>query len=170
MCAEPGRVPAAGCKRPDAGHPVAALAFDRANLGAGSPGQHRPRIAEDRLRDRQVEIGRRHRAAAGLAQAPGGRSIGLRDGFDDMEKRHRIGLDPVGRAWQQQTEQLRIMQLVEEGGRQPARRFDLVGSGRDIGADGFGPCDHRGVARKIGSICDLCVQGRPRLPVRPMRR
>ncbi len=78
MGAEPGRVPAAGREGPDAGDPVAALAFDRLDLGAGTPGQHRARIvAEDRVRHRQIEIGRRHRAAAGLAQAPGGRGVGL---------------------------------------------------------------------------------------------
>ncbi len=95
MRAEPGRVPAAGGEGPDAGHPVAALAFDRPDLGAGTPGQHRARIAEDRARHRQVEIGRRHRAAAGLAQAPGGRRIGPGDGLDDVEEGDGIGFDPV---------------------------------------------------------------------------
>ncbi len=126
MRAEPGRVPAAGCKRPHAGDPVAALAFDRADLGTGPPRQHRARIAEDRLRHRQVEIGRRHRATAGLAEAPGGGGIGFGDGFDDVEKRYGIGFDPVGRARQQQPEQLRLVQSVEQRGRQPARGLDLA--------------------------------------------
>ena len=119
-------MPPAGGKGPHAGHPEAALAFDRANLGAGAPRQHRARIAEDRLRHRQVEIGRRHRAAAGLAEAPGGGSISFGDGFDDMEEGYGIGFDPVGRAGQQQPEQLRVVQLVEQRGRQPARGLDIA--------------------------------------------
>ena len=134
MRAEPGRVPAARGEGPHAGDPVAALAFDRADPGPGPPGQHGARIvAEDRLRHRQVEIGRRHGAAAGLAQAPGGRGIGLGDGFDDMEEGDGIGLDPVRRARQQQAEQPRLVQLVEQRRRQPARVLDLVRRRRDIG-------------------------------------
>ena len=158
MRPEPGRMPATGCKGPHAGHPVAAFAFDRANPGAGPPRQHRARIAEDRLRHRQVEIGRRHRATAGLAEAPGGGSIGLGDGFDDVEKSDGIGFDPVGRARQQQTKQLRVVQLVEQRGRQPARALDVVGSCRNIRTYGLGPGDHRLVAGKIGRVCDRCIQ------------
>ena len=114
-------MPAAGSKGPHAGNPIAAFAFDGANPGAGPPGQHRARIAEDRLRYRQVEIGCRHRAAAGLAEAPGRGGVGLGDGFDDVEEGDGIGFDPVGRARQQQAEQLRVVQPVEQGRRQPAR-------------------------------------------------
>ena len=117
MRAEPGRVPAAGGKGPHAGNPIAAFAFDRTNPGAGTPGQHRARIAEDRPRYREVEIGRRHGAAAGLAEAPGRRGIGFGDGFNDVEEGDGIGFDPVGRTRQQQTEQLRVVQPVEQGRR-----------------------------------------------------
>src|ERR1700720_3236004 len=75
--------PPAPSPPPPSGYLVAAVAFDRPDLGAGAPGKHRARIvAEDRMRHRQVEIGRRHRAAAGLAEAPGGRGVGARDGLD----------------------------------------------------------------------------------------
>ena len=168
--AEPGGVPAARGKGPHAGHPVAAVAFDGANPGARAPGQHRARIAEDRLRHRQVEIGRRHRAAAGLAEAPGGGSIGLGDGFDDVEKSDRIGFDPVGRAGQQQAEQLCVVQPVEQRRRQPARGLDVVGSGRDVGANGLGPGDHRPVAGKIGRVCHRCVQDHACRPIASVRQ
>ena len=152
-------MPAAGSKGPHAGNPVAAFAFDRANPGTWSPGQHRARIAEDRPRHGEVEIGGRHRAAAGLAEAPGRGGIGFGDGFDDVEEGDGIGFDPVGRARQQQAEQLRVVQPVEQRRWQPARIFDVVGSGRDIGADGLGPGDHRPVACEIGRLCDRSVQG-----------
>ncbi len=42
-----------------------------------------------------------------------------------------IGLDPVRRARQQQAEQPRLVELVEQRGRQPARLLDLVRSGLD---------------------------------------
>jgi hypothetical protein len=135
--------------RPNTGHAVAAFAFEGANPWTRAPGEHRSRVAEDLLRYREVEIGRRHRAAAGLAEAPGCRGIGLGDGFDDVEEGDRIGFDSVGRAGEQQAEQLRVVQPVEQGRRQPARTFDVVGSRRDVGAEGLGPGDHRPVAREI---------------------
>jgi hypothetical protein len=158
MRAEPGRVTPTGGKRPDASDAVAALAFDRLDLGTGSPGQHRAGIAEDRLRYRQVKISRRHRAAAGLAQAPCRGGIGLGDGFDDMEEGDGIGLDPAGGAWKQQPEKLRLVQPVQERRRQPARRLDGVGSGRDVRTHGFGTGDHRKVTRKLGGGCDRRIQ------------
>ena len=141
---------AAGGKGPHAGDPVATLAFDRLDLWTGTPGEHRARVvAEDRLGHRQVEIGRRHGTAAGLAEAPGGRGVVLGDGFDHMEEGDGIGLDAVGRARQQQPEQPRLMQLVEQGRRQPAGLLDLVRGSCDRRADGLGAQDHAPVARKL---------------------
>ena len=151
MRAQPGRVATAGGEGPHARHPVTALAFDRPDFGAGTPGQHRARIvAEDRVRDRQVEIGRRHGAATGLAEAPGGRAVGTRNGLDDVEEGEGIGLDPVRRAWQQQAEQPRLVQFVEQRRGQPARALDFPGGGRDRGADRLGTQDHVPVTGKVG--------------------
>lgn len=165
--AEPGRMAAAGGKGPDAGHPVAALAFDRTNPGAWPPRQHRARIAKNRLRHRQVEIGRRHRTSAGLAEAPGGGGIRLGDGLDDVEKGEGVGFDPVGRARQQQAKQLRVVQSVEKGGGQPPRGLDLAGSACNARENGLGPGDHRPVAGKIGRICDRNTRDHARGPPRP---
>src|SRR5438270_11999363 len=113
MRTTPGGMTTAGGKRPYPRDPITAVAFDRLDPRAGTPGKHRARIAaEDRVRHRKVEVGRRHRATAGLAKAPGGRSVGARDGFDHMEEGDGIGLDPVRRAWQQKAEQLRPMQAL----------------------------------------------------------
>ena len=142
-------MPAAGSKGPHAGDPVAASHSTARTLGPGPQASTR----EDRrrsLRHGEVEIRGRHRAAAGLAEAPGRGGIGLGDGFDDVEEGDGIGFDPVGRARQQQAEQLRVVQPVEQRRWQPARIFDVVGSGRDIGADGLRPGDHRPVACEIG--------------------
>lgn len=115
---------------------VAALAFDRPDLGAGAPGEHRARIvAENCMRHREVEIGRRHGAAARLAQAPRVRAIGAGDGLDDVEEGEGIGLDPVRRARQQEAEQASLMELVEQCRRQPppataSRLSDPEGRGR----------------------------------------
>src|SRR5476649_2547685 len=102
MRAEPGRVAAARGEGPYARDPVTAIAFDRLDLGARTPGEYRARIvAEDRVRDRQIEIGGRHGAAAGLAETPGGRTVFAGDGLGDMEEGEGIGLDPVRGARQQ---------------------------------------------------------------------
>ena len=159
MRAEPGRVPAARGEGPHAGDPVAALAFDRPHPWARAPGQHGARIvAEDLLRHRQVEIGRRHGAAAGLAEAPGGRGVGAGDGLDHMEEGDGIGLDAVGRARQQQAEQPRLVQLVEQRRRQPALVLDLVRRRRDGGPHRLGAGDHGRIAGKIGRSRDQRVQ------------
>ena len=158
MRAEPGRVPTTGGKGPHARDPVAALAFDRADLGPGTPGQYRARIPEDRARHRQIEIGRRHRTAAGLAEAPGRGRIGLGDGFNDMEEGDGIGFDPVGRARQQQTKQLRVVQPVEQRRRQPARTLNVVSGCRHIGTNSLGTGDDRPVTGKVGSSRDQIIQ------------
>jgi hypothetical protein len=127
VCPEPGGVPAARGEGPHAGDLVAALAFDGFHPGAGAPGQHGARIvAEDRLGHGQIEIGGRHGAAAGLAQAPGGAGIGAGDGLDDMEEGDGVGLDPVRRARHQQAEQLRLVQFVQKRRRQPASVLDFI--------------------------------------------
>jgi hypothetical protein len=152
--AEPGGVAAAGGKGPHARDAIAAFALDRLHLWPRSPRQHCPGVvAEDRLCDRQVEVGGRHRAAAGLAQAPGRGGVGLGDGLHHMEKGDRVGLDPVGGARQQQAEQFRLVQAVEQGGRQPPLPFDLVGGVGNRLADGLGTGDHVWVARQIDREC-----------------
>ncbi len=144
-------MPATRGKGPDARDPVAALAFDRPDFRTGTPGQHRAGVVtEDRMRHRQIEIGCRHRAAAGLAQAPRRRCIGLRDGLGHMEEGDGIGLDPVRRAWQQQPEQPRLMELVEQCWRQPPRALDLARRRANGGTDVRGARDHGGIAGKIG--------------------
>ena len=168
MRAEPGRVPAAGGKGPYAGDPVAALAFDGADPGAGAPGQHRARVLEDRARYRQIEIGRRHGAAAGLTETPGRGRIGLGDGFDDVEERDRIGLDPVGRARQQQPEQPRVMELVEQRRRQPTAVLDLGSDRGNVRTQGLGTGNDHLVAGKFSSSRDQILQASPH-PVRGVR-
>lgn len=148
--AEPGGVASAGGKRPDPGDAVAAFALDRLDLRAGTPGEHRAWVGKHLLRNRQVEIGGRHRTAAGLAQAPRRRGIALRNGLNDMEEGDGIGLDPVGRPRQQQAEQPRLMQPVEQVGWQAARHLDIVGGGCNRVPDRLGASDHVAVARKVG--------------------
>ena len=177
MGAQHGRVPAARGEGPDAGDLVAALAFDRPDLGAGAPRQDGAGVlAKQRLRHRRVEIGRRHRAAAGLAHAPRGRSVGLGDGLDHMEEGNRIGLDAVGRARHQQPEQPRLVQLVEQRRRQPARLLDFVGRRCDSAAQSLCLRDHGRVAREAdgrgSGRWDQRVQGGPLLRLnrrRPVR-
>ena len=76
-----------------------------------------------------------------------------------MEEGEGIGLDPVRRARQQEAEQARLVQLVEQRRRQPARALDLVRSGRHGGADRLGTRDHGLVARKVGRSRNQRVQG-----------
>ena len=150
MCAEPGGVAAARGEGPHAGDAIAAFAFDGAHPGARPPGQHRTWIvAEDLLRHRHGEIGCRHRAAAGLAQAPGGRGVCLGDGLDDMEEGDRIGLDAVGRARHQQAEQPRLVQLVQKGVWQAALFLDLVRGGLDDRPQRFGAGNDGGIACEV---------------------
>src|SRR2546423_8107641 len=95
MRTKPGSVTAARGKRPYPRYPITAIAFDRLDPGAGTPGKHRTRIAaEDRVRYRQVEIGGRHRPTPRLAETPGGRSGRARDDPHHTEKRARSGLRP----------------------------------------------------------------------------
>ena len=129
--AQPGGMAAAAGEGPYAGRAIAALDGHRLGLRAGSPGQHGARIAEDSMGDRRIEVGRRHGAAAGLAQAPGGAGVGRGDGLDDVEERDRIGLEPALRARQQQAEQACLVQRVQQGRRQPAFAFDLGSERRD---------------------------------------
>ena len=75
-----------------------------------------------------------------------------------MEEGDGIGLDPVGRARQQQTKQLRVVQPVEQRRRQPARALDLVSGRRHIGTDSLGTGDDRPVAGKVGSSRDQIIQ------------
>src|SRR6266480_3018695 len=160
MRTKPGGVTAAGRKRPYPRYPITAIAFDRLDPGAGTPGKHRTRIAaEDRVRYRQVEIGRRHRATAGLAETPGGRTVGARDGLDHMEESDGIGLDPIRRARQQEAEQFRLVQALEQGRRQPPIALDLVGGRRNRGGDGGGARDHASVAGKVSSTRDQRSHG-----------
>src|SRR5258708_7481702 len=125
--AMPSPMPAARGEGRCPGNLVAVVALARLAPGAGAPGQCRARIvAEDRLGHGKLEIGGRHGAAAGLAQAPGGAGVGARDGLDDMEEGNRIGLDSVRRARQQHAEQPRLVELVQKRRRQPALVLDFV--------------------------------------------
>ena len=176
MGAEPGCVPAARGEGPYAGDLVAAIALDRLDPGARPPSQHGARIvAEDRLGDGEVEIGGRHRAAAGLAQAPGGAGVAARNGFDDMEEGDGIGLDPVRRARHQQAKQPRLVQLVQKRRRQPALVLDFIRSRLDDGPQRLGTGDHRRVTGEVSGRRDQRIQGHPlrtqsilRLSLRPI--
>ena len=163
MRAEPGGVPAARGEGPHAGHLVAALAFDGLDLRAGTPGQHGARIvAEDRLRHRQIEIGRRHGAAAGLAQAPGGRGVGARDGLDDVEEgdRDRSRSRSTSAASAGGTAAPRAACRAGAGG---SRRLSSISSdaAATTGRTRLGARDHGRVAGKIGGSRDQRVQGHP---------
>src|SRR5665213_3824931 len=65
-----------------------------------------------------------------------------------MEEGEGIGLDPVRGARQQQAEQARLVKLVEQRRRQPARALDLAGGNRNRGAERLGAGDHAAIARQ----------------------
>src|SRR5436190_1292875 len=75
-----------------------------------------------------------------------------------MKEGDGIGFDPVGGARQQQTKQLRLMELVEQIGRQPARALDLVRGGADGSPDGLRAGDHGLISRKVGKSRDHRIQ------------
>ena len=134
-------MPSARCERPDAGDPVAALTFDRPDLGAGAPRQHRARIAKDGVRDRQVEIGRRHCTAAGLAEAPRGRGVGLGDGLDDVKKVTGSVSIPLDERGSNRRNNCASCSLSSSAGGNRRVIFDVVRGRRDIGANGLGAGD-----------------------------
>ena len=87
MSADPGRVVPATSKTPLAGDFVATGHDFGAALLLKSPGQHAPGvIAPDLSRDLRRDIGRRHRASAGLSHAPCRGRIGRRHRLHDLHE------------------------------------------------------------------------------------
>ncbi len=155
---EPGRMPAAGCKGPHAGHPASRLRIRPRGPWGQAPRQNRARIAEDRLRHRQVQIGRRHCAAAGLAEAPGGGRIGFGDGFNDVEKVTGSVSIPLVERGSNSRNNCASCSLSSSAGGSRREGLDVGGSCCDIGTYGLSPGDHRPVAGKIGRVCNRCIQ------------
>jgi hypothetical protein len=92
MAAEPAGVAAAGRKAPAPGDPVAALDRDGA-AGAGhvrSPGEDAARSAEHLAGDFRRQVGRDHRAAGILPEAPGRAAVAAGQLFEDRGVGQRI--------------------------------------------------------------------------------
>src|SRR5260370_32929371 len=84
MATQPSRVVATAGKAPGRGDPVAALDDSRL-AGPRAPGEDAARSAKDLLGGGRIEIGRGHRAAGALVQAPRRTGVALGDFLDDPE-------------------------------------------------------------------------------------
>ncbi len=130
MGAEPGRMMAAAGKAPGPGQAIAARRHSRLARAGRSPGDDPARAAENLPRHLGCEIGGGHRAAAGLAEAPGDARVGLRDLLDH---RHITGGRQLGaaqRARQQQTEQPALGQRRDQRLGQFPAFLDRLGRAR----------------------------------------
>src|SRR6185312_17301520 len=65
---------------------------------------------------------------------------------------------------QQEAKQLRLVQFIEQGGRQSPSLLDFVGGGRNRWLDGLGSCDHISIA---GQFSGSRNQHDPSMPVLP---
>jgi hypothetical protein len=118
-------------KAPAAGGAVAAV--DRNGLAVRTdrpPGENGARRRENLPRHGGRDIGRGHRAATGLHDAPGGRAVGLGELLDRLHEGCGIDLEAVARAWKQHAQQPRVVQRRQHLGRELALLLAASGVGR----------------------------------------
>ena len=114
VAAQPRGVLEAAGKTPFAGDAVAAVADHHPGLGVvGTGGQHRAAVADDGTGDLRTDVGRRHREARALADAPRDARIALRERLDHLKQGRGLDLLAVIGARDQQAEQPRVMQRIE---------------------------------------------------------
>jgi hypothetical protein len=137
MGAEPACLPRTGGKIPARAGLVAArnrlhFMIDR------TPGQDAGCDVEDFVGGLGIEIGRRHRADAALAEAPRGRGIRLGDFLLHLHESFERHLGAAKALRQQRTVKPVLDQRLCHRRRQPPRPLDLVGFARDQGRQRFG--------------------------------
>jgi hypothetical protein len=126
-----GMLDAAG-EAPIARRPIAVLGCDGLDVWSDrSPREHRARIAEDLLRHLSLDIGRRHGAATGLHDAPGGAAVGFGQLLDRLHEDRRLDLETVAALGKQHAEQPRVVKCSEHLGRDFPFPFDARRLGRD---------------------------------------
>ena len=147
-----GRNSHAACRRaageaPVAGDAIAAVADDGPRLGIVRPaGRDRARVAEHGAGDLRFDIGRRHRHARTLADAPGDAGVALRDRLHHLEQGRRLDLLAVAGARDQQAEQPRLVQRVEHVVGNAPLAFDAVAGAVDQRDQLARPADQLGGA------------------------
>ena len=129
---------AAAGKAPTRGHAVAALDDPRC-ARPRTPGEDAARPAEDLARRLGIEIGRGHRAACGLVEAPSGRGVGLGDLLDDRNEDGGKQLGAPQRPRQQQAEEPALDECGDDRLGQLAPALDLVRRSGELGCEFAGP-------------------------------
>ena len=94
--------------------------------------------------DLRTDVGRRHREARALADAPRDARIALRERLDHLKQGRGLDLLAVIGARDQQTEQPRVMQRIEHVIRQATLALDAVAGALDQGGELACPPDQFG--------------------------
>ena len=131
MGAEPGRMAAAGGEAPLPGDPVAAIDGD-ALAGPGQfrpPGEDAARRPKDFAGDLGRQIGRGHRAAGILPEAPGRAAVALPEDFEDRGIGQGVELGAADRSRQQHPEDAALDQRLDDLRRHLAAALDRVAGG-----------------------------------------
>ena len=134
MAAEPARMMAAAGKAPGRGDAIAA-GYDARLARPRAPGEDAARVPKDLARDLGREIGRGHRAARILVDAPGGAGVDHRRA---LRRSARIAPAATRRRRakrQQQAEEAALDQRIDDRLGQFAPAVDLVARGGEIGRD-----------------------------------
>ena len=138
VATQPGRIMAAARKAPGRGHPVAALDDSRL-AGPRPPGEDAARSAKDLLCRGRIEIGRGHRAAGALVEAPRRTGIALGDFLDDPDIGRGQKLGAAQRARQQHAEEAALDHRRDDRLGQFALALDLGRGGGELGNKGPRP-------------------------------
>ena len=129
---------------PFAGDPVAARGGDGAVLVGRSPGDQAARIAEDRARRLERDVGRDQRRAVADESVPADRAVEAGDLLDRAQVGPGLDLVAADRARQQHAEQPRLVQLAQKRFGDVLRALDLIGRRREGGTQGARACDRIG--------------------------
>ncbi len=168
MGAEPGRVMAAAGKAPGSGQAVAARRHSRLGWSGRAPGDDPASPAENLGRHLGRQIGRGHRAAAGLADAPGDAGVVPGDFFDHRHILCWRQLGAAERARQQQAKEPGFGQRRDQRLGQLAAPLDLIAGGRDRRPERAGAIE-RVLAGPVDALRARRVRPHPWFPS-PRRR
>ena len=155
MRGKPGGVLAAAGKRPHPVDAIAALIGDRFGVVGRAPGQYAARIfLEHFLGDFRLHVPGNGAADRGLADAPGGRGIGLGDLLDGLHVVDRRDLVAAVGPRQQHAPKAGFVE-----------RVDQVGGQLAVGLDARGRCGNdRRQRAGIGDAIDFCPVIHARFP------